>query len=46
MSGYTSASLKSCRNTPDVIDLLLISMSNGAIDFKMSLRSDVGIGSR
>ena len=46
MNGFTSASLKSCGNTPDMIDLLVISWSNGAINFKMSLRSDVGIGSR
>ena len=46
MSGYTSTSLKSCGNTPDVIDLLVIFWSNGVNDFKMSLRSDVGIGSR
>ena len=46
MSGFTSASLKSCWNTPGVIDLLVISWSNGAINFKMSLRSDVGMGSR
>ena len=46
MSIFTSASLKSYGNTPHVIDLLVISWSNGAIDSKMSLRSDVGIGSR
>ena len=45
MSEFTSASLKSCGNTPNVIDLLVISWSNGAIDSKMFLRSDVGKGS-